>query len=122
MWSTADKGRHSELLAMSALLANGYTVLEPIVAEPYDLAITKRGDREIKRVQVKTIFERERNGHNYYVIQGKRGNGQPYDAEDADLMVGVLNGRVYMTPNRSIAEYWCNAESVSEKWTELPIN
>lgn len=122
MWSTADKGRHSELLAMSALLANGYTVLEPIVAEPYDLAITKRGDREIKRVQVKSIFERERNGHTYYVIQGKRGNGQPYDEDDADIMVGVLNGRVFMTPNRCKSEYWTNAESVTEKWTELPIN
>jgi len=117
--SSSDKGRHSELLAMTALLANGYTVLEPIVAEPFDLAVTKRGNSEIKRVQVKTIVERTRDGIDYYVIRGTRGNGRAYDEHDADYMIGVADGRVFMTENRCLSEYWARKDRVTEKWTEL---
>lgn len=121
-WSTADKGRYSELLAEAALANAGYTLLVPSSTEPYDLAITKRGSRELKRVQVKTIYPRERNGVEYYVMRGIRGNGEPYALDDADYMVGVIGGKVYMTENREITEYWCNAEEVATKWRELPIN
>lgn len=121
-WSTADKGRYSELLAEAALANAGYTLLVPSSTEPFDLAITKRGSIELKRVQVKTIYPRERNGIEYYVIQGKRGTGEPYTQEDADYMVGVYGGKVYMTPNRELREYWARAEHAAQKWTELPIN
>lgn len=121
-WSTADKGRYSELLAEAALANAGYTLLVPSSTEPFDLAITRRGSNELKRVQVKTIYPRERNGIEYYVIQGKRGNGEPYSLDDADYMVGVYGGKVYMTQTRGLSEYWARAEHAAEKWTELPIN
>lgn len=117
--STASIGRHSELIAQTALLANGYTVLEPIVAEPFDLAITRKGDGTIKRVQVKTAIKRSRGGREYLVIRGMRNNGKVYEKDDCDYFIGVYENRVYMTPNRIISEYWCGLDELETKWTRL---
>lgn len=118
--STASVGRHSELLAQTALLANGWTVLESIVPEPFDLAVTKRGDNRICRIQIKTLTQRNKNGIDYYVLKGKKNNGDVYDKDDADIFIGVYHNVVYLVENRCIGEYWIRVDEVAEKWTELP--
>ena len=117
--TTASIGRHSELIAQTALLANGFTVLEPIVPEPFDLAITRKGDERIKRVQIKTILRRNKSGRDWFVIRGKKNNGKVYTAEDTDYFIGVYDNAVYMTPNREISEYWASVDEVETKWTRL---
>lgn len=118
--STASVGRHSELLAQTALLAAGYTVLEPIVPEPFDLAVTKRGEARICRVQIKTLIQRNKEGVDYYVLKGKKNNGDVYDKDDCDVFIGVCNNVVFLVENRCIGEYWSRVDEVAEKWTELP--
>lgn len=118
--TTASIGRHSELLAQTALLANGWTVLESIVPEPFDLAVTKRGDNRICRIQIKTLIQRNKNGIDYYVLKGKKNNGDIYDKHDCDIFIGVYHNVVYLVENRCIGEYWIRVDEVAEKWTELP--
>lgn len=118
--TTASIGRHSELLAQTALLANGWTVLESIVPEPFDLAVTKRGDNRICRIQIKTLIQRNKNGIDYYVLKGKKNNGDVYDKQDCDIFIGVYHNVVYLVENRCIGEYWIRVDEVAEKWTELP--
>lgn len=118
--ASAEVGRHSELLAMSALIAAGYVVMEPTLPEPFDIGIMERGgNHDLKRVQVKTIIERERNGVAYYVIRGLKNSGKPYTAADCDYMLGISGDKAYLTPCRGICEYWCKKSEASEKWEEL---
>lgn len=117
--STASIGRHSELIAQTALLANGWSVLEPIVAEPYDLAITRKGDSSIRRIQIKTILKRNKSGNDWFVIRGKKNNGEVYTMDDADYFIGVFENAVYMTPNREISEYWSSVDNAETTWTRL---
>ena len=117
--SSASIGRHSELIAQTALLANGYTVLEPIVPEPFDLAITRKGDERIKRVQIKTLIKRNKSGNDWFVIRGKKNNGDVYTLDDCDYFIGVYDNRVYMTPNREISEYWRSVDDVEAKWERI---
>lgn len=118
--STSAIGRHSELIALTALLANGYTVLEPAVPEPFDLAFTRKGDREITRAQVKTAIYREKDGITYYVMRGKRNNGRVYDYDDCDVFIAVIGDQAYMFDNRAISEYWIRADELDERWERLP--
>lgn len=118
--STSSVGRHSELLAMAALIADGWTVSEPSVPGAYDLLAEKDG--KYVRVQVKTIKLRDKEGVPYYVIRGLKNSGVPYDKSDCDVFCGVVDGRVFMTEVRSISEYWARVDEVSEKWTELPVS
>lgn len=119
--STITKGRHSELLAQTALLANGWTVMESVTPEVFDLGITRPGmGREFFRVQIKTARRRDdRNGE--VIIYAKKGNGETYSLDEADYFIGILDGDVYMFENREIKEYWCAANALSEKWTKLEI-
>jgi hypothetical protein len=117
--TTAAVGRHSELLAITALLANGYTVLEPAVPEPFDLAITKRSEKTIIRAQVKTALFREKDGIEYYVVKGKKNSGIVYDMDDCDVFIGVIGNDVYMFDNTEITEYWVRADAIEGKWTRL---
>ena len=117
--TTAAVGRHSELLAITALLANGYTVLEPAVPEPFDLAITKRGESKIVRIQVKTALFREKDGIEYYVVKGKKNSGVIYGKDDCDVFIGVIDNHVYMFDNTEITEYWVRADAIEGKWTRL---
>ncbi|MGM0836008.1 MAG: group I intron-associated PD-(D/E)XK endonuclease [Bacillota bacterium] len=115
---TITKGRHSELIAITALLANGYTVMEPCAPDVFDLGITRPGWTDFKRVQVKTARRRtDRNGE--VVVYTRKNNGEPYSLEDADLFIGILDGAVYMFDNRGLSEYWCPADKLAEKWTKL---
>lgn len=116
-----EKGRHSELLAQTALLANGYTVLEPIAPEPFDLAIKRIGDKETFYVQVKSAFTRdeERYGGKYVVVKGAKNNGAVYTKVEVDYFIAIYDGEVYMFPNRERSEYWIRPEHISDKWTKL---
>jgi hypothetical protein len=118
---TTIKGRHSELLAQSALLANGWTVLESVAPEVFDIGITKPGmGREFYRVQIKSARRRDdRNGE--VVVYSRKNNGKSYTLEEADYFIGILDGDVYMFENRELSEYWCPAHALSEKWTKLEI-
>lgn len=118
--ASAEVGRHSELLAMSALIAAGYVVMEPTLPEPFDIGIMERGgNHDLKRVQVKTIIERERNGVAYYVIRGLKNSGKPYTAADCDYMLGIASDKAYLTECTGLTEYWCKKSEASEKWKEL---
>ena len=94
--------------------------MESIVPEPFDLAVTKRGDNRICRIQIKTLVQRTKNGVDYYVLKGKKNNGDVYDKDDCDVFIGVCNSVVYLVENRCIGEYWVRVDEVAEKWTELP--
>lgn len=118
--ASAEVGRHSELLAMSALIAAGYVVMEPTLPEPFDIGIMERGgNHDLKRVQVKTIIERERNGVAYYVIRGLKNSGKVYDRSDCDYMLGIAGDKAYLTECMGLTEYWCKKSEASEKWKEL---
>src|SRR5690554_574549 len=115
-----ERGRHAELLAQTALLANGYTVMEPISPEPFDLAIKREGERTLF-VQVKTAFMRdeERYGGEYIVVKGAKNSGDVYTKDEVDHFVAIWNGAVYMFPNREVSEYWIRPSDMGTKWTKL---
>lgn len=118
--ASAEVGRHSELLAMSALIAAGYVVMEPTLPEAFDIGIMERGgNHDLKRVQVKTIIERERNGTAYYVIRGLKNSGKTYTTADCDYMLGIAGDKAYLTPCSGLTEYWCKKSEANEKWKEL---
>ena len=117
--STSTIGRHSELLAMAALLADGWSVSEPTVPEAHDL-LAMKGDKSL-RIQVKTIKLREKDGVPYYVIRGLKNSGATYTLSDCDAFIGVVGEHVYLTANREITDYWVKVDEVSEKWRYLPL-
>lgn len=111
-------GRISELKAITALMANGYEVAEPVVAEPYDLLIRREGDKKTYRVQVKTCRVRE-DRDNAIVVYAKRNNGEPYTLDDCEYIIGVLDNDVYIFECRGVGEYWVTSESINVSWTKL---
>lgn len=117
--STSTIGRHSELLAMAALLADGWSVSEPAVPESHDLLASKDG--QTIRIQVKTIKQRTRDNIDYYVIRGLKNSGQVYDESDCDAFIGVVGEHVFFTDCRGISEYWVRADDVFNKWQYLPL-
>lgn len=119
--SSNERGKHAELLAATALLANGYSVLEPISPQPYDLAARNPTTGETIFVQVKTAFTRNetRYGGEYVVVKGARNNGSVYRLSEVDYFVAVWNGDAYLFANREISEYWVKPEHVHTKWTKL---
>ena len=116
---TSTKGRHAELIAITALLANGWCVMEPTVAEAFDLGIIRPGSRELRKVQIKTVRTRNKGGLDYVIVTGTKSNGQVYTLEEADYFIGVLDGVAYMFPNRLVSEYWIKPAEINEKWTRL---
>ena len=117
--SSASIGRHSELIAQTALTANGWTVLIPDGVEPFDIAVTRKGDSTLKRIQVKTITRRFRYDTWWLVIKAKKNNGEVYGLDECDYFIGVTDGCAYMTPNRLISEYYIREDEVESKWTRL---
>lgn len=119
---TVDKGAHSELLAQTALIANGYTVALPVTAEASDIWATAPGDSDtLIKIQVKTARRRlDREGQ--VVVYAKKNNGTTYSLSDCGFLIGILDNEVYMFPNREIGEYWTTEDKLAEKWTHLPIN
>ena len=117
--STSTIGRHSELLAMAALLADGWSVSEPTVPEAHDLLASKNGQQ--MRIQVKTIKQREKDSVPYYVIRGLKNNREVYSLSDCDAFIGVVGEHVYLAENRCLSEYWAKVSEVDEKWRYLPL-
>ena len=123
--TTTEKGKHAELLAQTALLANGYTVLEPIAPESFDLAVRNPSTKETLYVQVKTAYLRgsdediRRYGDAYLVVRGAPASGKPYPPEDVDSFIAVWQGRVFMFPNEGLREYWVKASEAGERWEEI---
>ena len=110
-------GRVSELKAITALIANGYEVAEPVVAEAYDLLIRKEGEDRTHRVQVKTCRVRE--DREAIVVNARRNNGESYTVNDCDYLIGVLEDEVYMFECRGMGEYWATAGNVDTHWAKL---
>lgn len=123
-YSSNEKGRHAELIAQTALLANGYTVMEPIAPEAFDLAIKRPDGGDTSYVQVKTAMLRDepRYGGKYLVIRGAKNNGARYTRDEVDYFVAIWQGRAYMFPNSEQSEYWVKPDEIGEKWTELSVN
>lgn len=119
-----NKGRHAELIAQTALLANGYIVMEPIAPEPFDLAVKRIGEDQTFYVQVKTAYLRDepRYGGEYIVVRGAKNNGKVYTESEVDYFIAVWQGRAYLFPNREISEYWIRLDDMSSKWTELSMD
>jgi len=109
------------LLAATALLANGYTVMEPIAPEAFDFAIKRLGESETYYVQVKTAFTRneERYGGEYVIVRGAKNNGDIYRKTEVDYFVTIYDDEVYMFPNSEKSEYWLRPSLIGEKWTRL---
>lgn len=116
-----EKGRHAELLAQTALLANGYTVLEPIAPEAFDMAFKRIDEERVYLVQVKTATRRneERYGGEWIIVKGAKNNGKVYTKAEADYFVAVWDGEVYLFPNREISEYWVRPAELDVKWQRL---
>lgn len=118
--STSSIGRHSELLAMAALIADGWVVHEATTPEAYDLIAIKDG--AYVRAQVKTIKQRTVSGSTYYVVRGLKNSGKVYTLADCDVFIGVIGNDVYLVGNSELTEYWIKADEASEKWRLLPLN
>ncbi|MCG7407734.1 group I intron-associated PD-(D/E)XK endonuclease [Paenibacillus sp. ACRRX] len=113
-------GTHSELRVMTALLANGYEVSKPIAPEVYDLQVHDPRTGEFFRVQVKTARYREReNRLPAYVVDARKGNGDPYTLRDAEYIAGVTPDAVYLIPNKGQIEYWAQPSLIDAKWMRL---
>lgn len=120
-------GKYSEVVAELALLANGYAVSRPQLAQPYDFkAEDPLNGREYK-VQVKT-FRRRPDRKNELVLYATNGKGEPYDRSDVDYFIGVLGDpgempRVWMFENEgNQREYWAKSTNrASKRWVELPL-
>lgn len=117
---TIVKGTHSELLATTALLANGWEVCMPVSPKVYDLvAKPPNGDKWVQ-IQVKTARERsDRNGE--IVVYAKKNNGTVYSLADAEYIIGIYDNQVYLFPNREIGEYWVNPDLLDVRWQHLKL-
>lgn len=113
------KGRHAELIAMTALLANGYIVMETTAPDVFDLGITRKGSREFRRVQVKMARLRHKDGADWVVVNGTKNSGDYYGTDEVDYFIGVLDGVAYMFKNRGLSEYWAKPTELDAKWTRL---
>ena len=110
-------GKRSELLAQTALLANGYEVAQPIAPEPYDLVARDPVTGSWATFQVKTVRIREDRGA--AVVVAKRSDGSPYTRQDADYLIGVVGDEVYLIKNTGQSEYWSPIDDI--RWERLPL-
>lgn len=111
-------GMISEITAMRALIQNGWEVAKPQVPEVYDLVAKDPHTGKFLKIQVKTARVRDdRDGA--IVIIARKGNGQAYTPEEADLIAGVLGDTVYLTEVTGQQEYWSTQTSASKRWVEI---
>ncbi|MGO0707818.1 hypothetical protein [Bacillus velezensis] len=121
-------GKYSEVVAELALLANGFAVSRPQLAQPYDFKAEDPITGEEYKVQVKT-FRRRHDRNNELVLYTTNGKGQCYDRSDVDYFIGVLGDpgespRVWMFENEpNQREYWAKSTmQASKRWVELPLS
>lgn len=121
--TTAERGKHSELIAATALMGRGYSVMFPASpAELYDLAFKTSESKRTFYVQVKTgqIRREKRYGNEpYLIVKGTRNDGVVYGKEDIDYFIAIHEGKSYMFPNREITEYWCKLSELATKWERI---
>lgn len=119
--TTNDIGKHSELLAQTALLSAGFQVMEPISPQAYDMVAKRPDEKSVSYIQVKTAFLRdeERYGGKYLVVKGAKNSGKTYTKDEVDFFIAVWDNKCYMIENREITEYWVRPEKVLDKWVEL---
>lgn len=113
-------GKRSELLAQTALLANGYEVAQPIAPEPYDLVARDPITGSWATFQVKTARVREDRGA--VVVVAKRNDGSPYTPQDADYLIGVIGNDVFLIENTGQGEYWSTPEGIDARWRKLTLD
>ena len=117
-FETLTTGRLSELVATTALLANGWEVAEPVCPEVFDLVVKSPRNGKWYQAQVKTVKQRtDRAGE--LVIPARKNNGTVYSKADADLIVGVHGQDVYLIANRECGEYWSGANGDTSRWERL---
>ena len=113
------KGVHSQYVATTALLANGWDVSIPAAPEIYDIVAKCPLDNVWYEFQVKTLRYRENRG-GALILPATRGGGIPYSANDFDYFLGVApDNTVFLIPNTGLWEYSSVPGKIS-KWTELP--
>src|SRR5699024_3426607 len=73
------------------LMSKGFSVFTALAPETYDLICVgtdENGDKEIFKVQVKTVkIRNDREGQ--LVIRGANKSGVPYSKQDVDYILGV---------------------------------
>lgn len=121
--SSTLKGRHAELLATIALMANGWTIMEPTSPEAFDMAIKRPDSKRTLYVQVKTAMLRDEERYNgaWLVVKGAKNNGKVYGLDEIDYFIAVYRGDVYMFENAEKGEYWARPWEVDDKWTKLDV-
>jgi len=113
-----QKGVHSQLLAATALLANGWEIAEPFCPESYDIVAKDPDSGQWKEIQVKTLQIREDRG-GAIVLHARKGNGQKYSKDECDFFLGILDdGSVYLVQNEGKREYWAQPGTLG-KWKRL---
>lgn len=116
--TTQILGKVSEITATLALIANGYEVSQPVMAEEYDLVAKDPVNKQWKTFQVKSLRKRtDRN--NEMVIIGRKNNGVAYQPSEVDYMLGVDGDTVYMVECSGLMEYWASEATASKRWIEL---
>ncbi|MFC3791710.1 hypothetical protein ACFOQM_23550 [Paenibacillus sp. GCM10012307] len=122
---TEITAKYVEAVAKVALMAAGWTVHTAETNEVYDILATDPLTGDAKKVQVKTIRQRQDRGDDL-VVYAKKGNGTIYDRSEADYIIGVWAAdgeipRVFMFENRLLGEYWASEARAADRWVELPI-
>lgn len=112
------KGRNSELVVMTALLANGWEVAEPVAPESYDLVARAPDAADWVRIQVRTANVR-RDRDNAIVVSGRKKDGKPFTPDDCEYIAGVLDDTVYLIECIGQSEYWATSETAQSKWLVL---
>lgn len=111
-------GKVSEITATLALIANGYEVAQPFMAEAYDLVAKDPANGKWYSFQVKSLRKRtDRN--NEMVIVGRKNNGGTYQPSEVDYMLGVDGDTVYMTECTGLSEYWASESTAAKRWIKL---
>lgn len=113
-------GKVSEITAALALIANGWEVAEPVMAEEYDLVAKDPIDKKWRTFQVKSLRRRS-DRNNEMVIVGRKNNGGTYQPSEVDYMLGVdtVNDVVYMVECSGLSEYWASESTAAKRWVEL---
>lgn len=121
-------GGASESLAKAIFMANGFTVFEPVVPEPYDIIVFTQSHNSKKisfSIQIKTIkWRKDGDYESRMVIRGAPNSGIPYSKDDVDYILGIdlQSAKGYLIPNNEQLEYTAiNTEVAKSKWTELTL-
>ncbi|WP_082926847.1 hypothetical protein [Paenibacillus tuaregi] len=114
------------MTARLALMSNGWTVATTDTDESFDIVARDPVSRAWKTFQVKTIKVRtDRRGD--LVVNGRKGNGEPYTLSETDYFIGVMGSEdgglptVYVFENNEQSEYWATETSAERRWVRLPI-